>query len=1063
MAAIVKGEGAASPPSVDANDPFNAALPARLSGDSFSRRGLSPARHATASPSSMSRVSSHRPSPIILPPKRLSEYEDYERGTNGSNPTSDPGSNANTPNLTVHLERKRSFPFDSDTRSSDGDDEPLTSARFGPVPTPSSADTPPSDSICFCVKAPKVPRPRNAFILYRQHYQSQVVADNPGLANPDISKIIGQMWKGQDEKGREYWKGLAEQEKQHHRKQHPDYRYQPRRAGKGDARNTGRPGSATGDGGFEKGMGGTGDGPGDPNRCEKCGGRYIAPLPSARAVPMSARALHQPPSPYTSARRGSGPLSAFPSLNGGEGDDHLGRGIPSPKLTKQISAPLQRDQPSRRPLPQHGRPVHHVDSPVDSYDHRNPSAESEQKRRRYEPLNPYAPRFDGNGNHIATPIHTHSQYRIPHRSHRQLSPPPPPPPPSAGLAQYANAGPGSSPVPGSPWMGPPPVPHRNSVRGGYLSQPTPRGQNFPDGRHPEEREGYHGNSGRLPPLQGTAYGYHSASLPGGALATPSTAMAALSMRQPPTPTVATPMITRPPMSAVGANNSRANSRREHYPSRPSDFSDESLRLPPLMTNVSSPMSAFSQKQQQQQQQLQNQQQKLLQVQKPQRPTEPAHPGRLESMALSSALDKNGNSPSASLGATSVPSRMRDMHTYAVSPTPMSEAVQDVPDKDSQASGIRAMVLSIPYLIRLEYLSRMNPPQSTATKRGPIISIEGHNRALTDDVGRIVEQALRQSGECHLGVWSTSAPTKKQSTDSGIGSTIEDGIAMSPASRTGNNSGDADDNESDDADLLAEYQALVVSWRTKTKAIVRHVNTPETATIPAKSIEKDDTGSAEPVPTPPSPAKSPSAQPSPHSAMPQEIPGENRDGEPPETEKERSESRKPTPAAGSSASIASPSTSPRQSPMMPGSTLGATSPRRADQLMPIALITGGYSLTISDRYAMTVPIKDAYAPLDHWEWMAMMWRATAAPDLVIYIDCDAGEVEAADEPSVNTRAQEGVIVIHAGKVAATMSKREADASNADDKDWTDNGVLDKKTERRLTFEVMEWVRAFGSGA
>ena len=161
MATIIKGEGTACPPSVDAHESSKATFPARLSGDSFSRRGLPSARHATASPSSMPRVSSHRPSPIILPPKHLSEYEDYERRRSGSNPRSDPGSTVDTPTSTVHVERKRSFPFESDTRSSDGDDEPLTSARFGPVPTPSSANIPQSDSICFCVKAPKVPRPRN--------------------------------------------------------------------------------------------------------------------------------------------------------------------------------------------------------------------------------------------------------------------------------------------------------------------------------------------------------------------------------------------------------------------------------------------------------------------------------------------------------------------------------------------------------------------------------------------------------------------------------------------------------------------------------------------------------------------------------------------------------------------------------------------------------------------------------------------------------------------------------------------------------------------------------------
>jgi hypothetical protein len=49
-----------------------------------------------------------------------------------------------------------------------------------------------------------------AFILYRQHYQSQVVAQNPGLANPEISKIIGEQWKAQAPDVKSDWKRLAE-------------------------------------------------------------------------------------------------------------------------------------------------------------------------------------------------------------------------------------------------------------------------------------------------------------------------------------------------------------------------------------------------------------------------------------------------------------------------------------------------------------------------------------------------------------------------------------------------------------------------------------------------------------------------------------------------------------------------------------------------------------------------------------------------------------------------------------------------------------------------------------
>lgn len=49
-----------------------------------------------------------------------------------------------------------------------------------------------------------------AFILYRQHYQGQVIAQNPGLANPDISKIIGAQWREQPIEVQNEWKRLAE-------------------------------------------------------------------------------------------------------------------------------------------------------------------------------------------------------------------------------------------------------------------------------------------------------------------------------------------------------------------------------------------------------------------------------------------------------------------------------------------------------------------------------------------------------------------------------------------------------------------------------------------------------------------------------------------------------------------------------------------------------------------------------------------------------------------------------------------------------------------------------------
>ncbi|KAK6226144.1 HMG box protein [Colletotrichum tabaci] len=113
------------------------------------------------------------------------------------------------------------------------------------------------DYICLCTPALKVPRPRNAFILYRQHHQAQVIAQHPGLSNPEISKIIGEQWRIQSEDVKESWKKLAEEEKIRHQRQYPDYRYQPRRGGRPGS----RPSPSSG---------------ADSGRCPKCGGRFIA-------------------------------------------------------------------------------------------------------------------------------------------------------------------------------------------------------------------------------------------------------------------------------------------------------------------------------------------------------------------------------------------------------------------------------------------------------------------------------------------------------------------------------------------------------------------------------------------------------------------------------------------------------------------------------------------------------------------------------------------------------------------------------------------------------------------
>ncbi|RAL66061.1 hypothetical protein DID88_005721 [Monilinia fructigena] len=108
------------------------------------------------------------------------------------------------------LSRKRAASLDTESANQPRiGDLALVSASTSNS-TSTISDTAATEQVCLCQPDPKIPRPRNAFILYRQHYQAQVVAQHPGLANPEISKIIGEQWREQAPGVKEEWKRLAE-------------------------------------------------------------------------------------------------------------------------------------------------------------------------------------------------------------------------------------------------------------------------------------------------------------------------------------------------------------------------------------------------------------------------------------------------------------------------------------------------------------------------------------------------------------------------------------------------------------------------------------------------------------------------------------------------------------------------------------------------------------------------------------------------------------------------------------------------------------------------------------
>lgn len=113
-------------------------------------------------------------------------------------------------------------------------------------------------------------------------------------------------------------------------------------------------------------------------------------------------------------------------------------------------------------------------------------------------------------------------------------------------------------------------------------------------------------------------------------------------------------------------------------------------------------------------------------------------------------------------------------------------------------------------------------------------------------------------------------------------------------------------------------------------------------------------------------------------------------------------------------------------------------------IPIAVIPH-YQLSHTDSAASTIQITDAYAPVDHWQWMATLWRGIVGPDITVVVK-DAASAENKDDASRAVGPGTGVEVRLADARAIIVRTG-------------DNGVPDGAL-RRVGFEVGEWVRGIG---
>ncbi|KYK59756.1 MAT1-1-3 [Drechmeria coniospora] len=76
----------------------------------------------------------------------------------------------------------------------------------------------------------RIPRPRNSWILYRQHKSNQLKKDFPGMTASELSTVISSLWKSESTTEKAIWQRRAREEDRLHKEKYPGYKYTAKRS-----------------------------------------------------------------------------------------------------------------------------------------------------------------------------------------------------------------------------------------------------------------------------------------------------------------------------------------------------------------------------------------------------------------------------------------------------------------------------------------------------------------------------------------------------------------------------------------------------------------------------------------------------------------------------------------------------------------------------------------------------------------------------------------------------------------------------------------------------------------
>ncbi|KAJ3713527.1 high mobility group box domain-containing protein, partial [Lentinula raphanica] len=72
-----------------------------------------------------------------------------------------------------------------------------------------------------------IPRPRNAFMIFRSEYHQAKITTDVERDHRHISRIVGHLWNTMSDEDKAPYRLAAEKEKAEHQRKYPGYRFCP--------------------------------------------------------------------------------------------------------------------------------------------------------------------------------------------------------------------------------------------------------------------------------------------------------------------------------------------------------------------------------------------------------------------------------------------------------------------------------------------------------------------------------------------------------------------------------------------------------------------------------------------------------------------------------------------------------------------------------------------------------------------------------------------------------------------------------------------------------------------